>query len=115
MIDDIKSKIKLKHKIYHRYLRHKRNNKDFAILEYLRNKIDNLISKSKKEYYQNINRKLNESLKSSKTYWSTMKTFFNDKKVPVIPPLLFNGAFVADFQEKSNISNFFFFLQSNAH
>ena len=35
-----------------------------------------------------------------------MKTFFNGKKVPTIPPLLFNGVFVADFQEKAN-SKFF--------
>ena len=58
--DDIKNKVKLKHNLYHRYLRHNRNNKDFAKLEDLRNDIDNLISKSKKEYYQNINRKLND-------------------------------------------------------
>ena len=85
MNDDIKSKIKLKHKLYHRYLRHKRNNEDFAKLEYLRNEIDNLTSKSKKDCYQNINRKLNDPLTSSKTNWSIMKTFFNGKKVPVIP------------------------------
>ena len=85
MNDVIKSKIKLKHKLYHRYLRHKRNNEDFAKLEYLRNEIDNLTSKSKKDYYQNINRKLNDPLTSSKTNWSIMKTFFNGKKVPVIP------------------------------
>ena len=48
--DDIKSKIKLKHKLYHRYLRHKRNKEDFAKVEHLRNEICNLISKSKKEY-----------------------------------------------------------------
>ena len=46
--DDIKSKIKLKHKLYHRYLRHKRNKEDFAKVEHLRNEIDNVISKSKK-------------------------------------------------------------------
>ena len=40
MNDDIKSKIKLKHKWYHRYLRYKRNNEDFAKLEHLRNEID---------------------------------------------------------------------------
>ena len=68
MNDDIKSKIKLKHKLYHHYLRHKRNNEDFAKLEYLRNEIDNPISKPKKEYYQKINRKLNDSLTNSKTY-----------------------------------------------
>ena len=51
MNDDIKSKIKLTHKLYHRYLRHKRNREDFAKLENLRNESDNLIFKSKKEYY----------------------------------------------------------------
>ena len=111
MNDDIKSKIKLKHKLYHCYLRHKKNNEDFAKLEYLRNEIDNLISKSKKEYYQNTNRKLNDPLTSSKTYWPIMKTFFNGKKVPVIPSLLFNGAFVTDFQKKANIFNSLFSRQ----
>ena len=76
MNDDIKSEIKLKHKLYLCYLRHKRNNKDFAKLGHLRNEIGNLISKSKKEYYQDINRKLNDLLTNSKTYWSIMKTFF---------------------------------------
>ena len=60
MNDDIKNKIKL----YHQYLRHKRNNEDFAKLEYLRNETDNLLSKSK-------------SVKPGKTYWPIMKTFFN--------------------------------------
>ena len=39
------------------------------------------------------------------------ETFFNGKKVPVIPPLLFNGAFVTEFQEKTNIFNSFFAKQ----
>ena len=45
MNDDTNGKIKLKHKLYHRYLVHKKNSEDFAKLEYLRNEIDNLISK----------------------------------------------------------------------
>ena len=40
-----------------------------------------------------------------------MKTFFNGKKVPVIPTLLFNGVFVTHFQEKANIFNSFFAKQ----
>ena len=70
--DDIKNKIKLKHKLYHRYLRHQ-NNADFAKLEDLRNEIDNLISKSKEEYYQNINRRVSDPSTSSKIYSSIMK------------------------------------------
>ena len=36
-----------------------------------------------------------------------MKSFFNGKKVPTIPPLLFDGAVVTDFQGKANIVNSF--------
>ena len=60
MNDNIKNKVKLKHKLYPRYLRHQTNNKDFVKLDDLRNEIDNLIPISKKKYYQNINRKLSD-------------------------------------------------------
>ena len=111
MNDDIKNNVKLTHKLCDHYLRHKRNNKDFVKLEDFRNEIDNLISKSEIEFYQNINRKLNNLSTSSRTYWSIMKAFFNGKKVPAIRPFLFNGAFVFDFQEKANIFNSFFAKQ----
>ena len=111
MNDDIKNKVKLKHKLYHSYLRHKKNNEDFAKLEDLCNETDNLVYKSKKEYYQNINTKLKDPLTSSNTYWSIMKTFLNGKKFSVITPLLFNRAFVNDFQEKANIFNSLFAKQ----
>ena len=106
MNDDIKNKVKLKHKLYHCYLRHQKNNK-----EDLQNENDNLISKSKKEYYQNIDRKLDNQSITCKTFSSVMKTFFNGKKVPAMPPLLFNGVFVTDFREKANIFNSFFAMQ----
>ena len=97
MKNDINNKVKLKHKLYHRYLRHKRNKEDFASAEDL-DEIDKLISKSKKRYYQNISRMLNDPSTRSKTYWPIMKTFFNSKKVPAIPLLLFKGVFFTDFQ-----------------
>ena len=37
-----------------------------------------------------------------------MKFFFSGKKVPVILNLLFNSAFVTDFQKQSSFFNFFF-------
>ena len=37
-----------------------------------------------------------------------MKIFFSGKKVPVILNLLFNSAFVTDFQKQSSFFNFFF-------
>ena len=107
MNDDIKNKVKLKHKLWHCYLRYKRNNEEFAKLEDLCNEIDDLISKSKKECYQNINRKLNDPSTSSKTFWSIMNFFFKSKKVSTIPPLLFNGAFLTHLQ-KSKYFQFIF-------
>ena len=77
MNDDIENKVKLKHNLYHHYIRHQRNKVDFSKLEDLRSEIDNLMSKSKKEYYHNINRKLNDPSANSKTFWLIMKNFFN--------------------------------------
>ena len=44
----------------------------------------------------------------AKTYWSTLKTFYNDKNIPLIPPLLVNDNFITDIMTKANIFNKFF-------
>ena len=31
---------------------------------------------------------------TTKTYWSILKTFYNGKKVPIIPPLLINDKLI---------------------
>ena len=48
-----------------------------------------------------------------------LKTFYNDKKIPVIPPLFIIDKFVADIQAKANTFNKFFadqctFLKNNS-
>ena len=45
---------------------------------------------------------------SSKTYWSILKRLFNEKKVPIIPPLLINNKLESDFRIKANYLNSFF-------
>ena len=44
----------------------------------------------------------------AKTYWSILKTFYRDKKIPLIPPFLIDDKFATDIQEKANIFNKFF-------
>ena len=44
----------------------------------------------------------------AKTYWSILKTFYSDKKVPLILPLLIDYKFVTDIKTKANIFNKFF-------
>ena len=43
-----------------------------------------------------------------KTYLSILNSFYNDKKIPIIPPLLIDDKFVTDIQKKANISNIYF-------
>ena len=55
--------------------------------------------------------KLNDLKTSAKTYWSILKFFYNDSKIPLIPPLLVNNKIVSDFTEKANLFNDFFATQ----
>ena len=43
--------------------------------------------------------------------WSILKTFYNGKKVPIIPPLLINDKLISDFEVKANHFNNFFASQ----
>ena len=49
--------------------------------------------------------------KSPKTYWSLLKVFLNDKKIPIIPLLFHENKFVTDFEEKAEHFNAFFAKQ----
>ena len=42
---------------------------------------------------------------ATKTYWSILKTFYNHKKVPIVPPLLINDKLISDFEVKINRFN----------
>ena len=92
--------------------------------------VSQLIEKSKDEYYYRLGELLNDSSTSAKSYWTILKTFYNKRKIPLIPPLLVNNSFVTDFKEKADLLNGFFgkqctpvandrtlptLLESNAH
>ena len=111
MIENIKNKIKLKNNLYRQYMKHQTQISSLLKVEDLRIEISNLITKSKEKHYQRINAKLNDPSLSNKTYWSILKTFYNGKKVPIIPPLFINNKFVTDFQEKANVFNSVFAKQ----
>ena len=48
---------------------------------------------------------------SRKAYWSILKTFLNNKKIPCIPPIFHNNNYITDFKEKAQILNNFFAKQ----
>ena len=45
-----------------------------------------------------------------KKYWTYLRSFYDGKKVPLIPPILKANKHVSDFKEKANGFNEFFSL-----
>ena len=66
---------------------------------------------SKQKYYFKLSRKLAVNKINPKCYWSILKSFLSNKKIPCIPPLIHNNQFVVDFKEKSELFNSFFAKQ----
>ena len=89
----IKSKIKTKNLLFDQYIQNRRFESDFVFLEAFITEIDELISSTKNLYYENLARKVNIPLLQAKTYWTILKTFYYEKKIPIIPPLLIDDNF----------------------
>ena len=102
----LKNKIKLKKPL------HKSNN--FTEIKKSSTEISDMILKRKEKYYHHLSLKLNNLNTSAKTYWSILKSFYNDTKVPLTPPLLVNNKIVSDFTKKANLFNGFFAVQCTA-
>ena len=77
-------------------------------LEDLQAQLNFLIEKSKGRYYSRVTSSLTDTGKSSKTYWSFLKSFLIGKKFPCIPPLFENNKYIAGFKKKAELFNSFF-------
>ena len=76
--------------------------------QFLQTKLNSLIEESKEKYYVRLSKKLLDPQTSPKSYWSILKTFLNNKKIPCIPPLLHQDKFIIDFKDKAEMFNNFF-------
>ena len=86
----IKSLLQEKNKIYKNFGKDRNNTQLLRKLEHLQNRLNNSIDSCKHNYYPSMANKLNSIQKSSKVYWSLLKSFINNKKIPIIPPILHN-------------------------
>ena len=80
----------------------------------LRNEIVNLIRKCKKQYYENIARKLCETPPSSKNWWNAIRPFLVTSQRQ-IPPLFDadKGLYMITDSDKADLLNRYFVSQSN--
>ena len=87
----INSKIKkLIQEINNTYRIYVLSNKNPQISEkvnYLQNQLKLLTENNKERYYLRISKKVMDPKTSAKTYWSILKSLFNNKKIPFISPL----------------------------
>ena len=73
--------------------------KKFKALQY---QLHLSIKESKEKYYTKLSSRLADPLT---TYWSILKTFLNNKKIPYIPPPFHENKFITDFKEKAKLFN----------
>ena len=87
------------------------SNKDpklFSKVEYLQNELKSLIEANKEKYYSRISKRLMNSLTSTKTYWSILKSFLNKKKIPCTLPLFHQNSYITKCKDKTELFNNFF-------
>ena len=90
------------------YKKNGKKTEDYNLLTKAVSEVSQLIEKSMDEYYYRLGKRLYNPSTSAKSYWNILKTFYNKRKIPLIPPLLVNNNFVTDFKKKLiYLMNFF--------
>ena len=89
----------------------KKNYDAYLKLQTISTELSEMILKRKEDYYCVLSDKLNDPHTSAKSYWSILKTLYNGKKIPLIPPILISNKLVSKFKEKANHFNAFFASQ----
>ena len=78
-----------------------------------------LIEANKEKYYSRFSKKkMVNALTSTKTCWSILKSFLNNKKITFIPPLLHQNRHITKCKDEAELSNMFladqYFLINNS-
>ena len=105
----IKNLIQEKSNVYESYQNSKNNNNIHYLtrLKVLQGDLHNAIEVSKLNYYSQITYKLTHIQKNTKVYWTLLKRFFNNKRIPLIPPLFHGNEYETDFKKKAELFNSF--------
>ena len=88
MNDEIRNKIKERDLFYQQLKKYKLNLTYSDVMNELTLELSSIISQRKDNYYIQLPKKLNDPQTNAKNYWSILKTFFNGRNIPIIPPIL---------------------------
>ena len=105
----IKNKIFKKSYIYKSYISNGKTAIGYQKLHDIGSEISQMISKRKKEYYDQLSKKLNYPLTSSKTYWSILKTFCSGTKIPLIPSIIIDNKAITNLEKRQMFLIIFLF------
>ena len=108
---EIKTSLRKKARLYKKCRRDGSNADDLNNLNNHSKECSDLISSSKKFYFNNLSNKLNDPLVGPKTYWSILNGILGKIKIPAIPPLLVNNNFETNFLTKASMFNDYFSSQ----
>ena len=78
MNEIIKPKMETKNKLHQQYIQNRRFESHPVFIESLIAELNDLISYTKDLYHENLAKTLNNPLLQAKTYWSILKSFYND-------------------------------------
>ena len=104
----VKELINEKNDTFQCYLHSNKDPKLFNKVEYLQNELKSLIEANKEKYYSRISKRMMNPLTSTKTYWSILKSFLNNKKISCIPPLFHQNRYITKCKDKAELFNNFF-------
>ena len=94
--------------MYKKYVNENKDHRVFDKVKCLQNERNSIIESNKQRQYSRLSKQLVDPMTSTKSYWSTLKRFFNNKRIPCISPLSNQNKYVTDFKEKEEIFNSFF-------
>ena len=80
----IKNLIDEENTAYQSYIQNVKNKQSFQVCQVIQNMLLSAIEVSKQQYYSQISKKLLDSSTSRRAYWSLLKTFLINKKIPYI-------------------------------
>ena len=107
----IKSKLKESAKLTKKYFKGGKKDSDLVQINALSNECTKSILEAKEKNISQLSQKLIDPSTEPKTYWKIINRFVNNKKTPIIPPLLVSNKIVSNFSEKANLFNKFFASQ----